>query len=151
MDAQIGGSMVVKTLFIILLVLTLFVGLASLVAYPGPFVATAFALGGLPVWVLADRQRWITAATLAALAWVVPVWLLIIYTGDGDFTISSVSAHIVVLSLLAYGFAWAGMEAGRVVWREEWEGVERPPAGFRPFGAAGYSRPGPKIVRSNRP
>ena len=106
-----------RAAFVCLLVFVAGFGVVSLIGYPGPFVLTACSLGGLPAWVVVRRYRSLLAVALAALACVVPVLLLLVYTGDGDFTVPEVIIHITVLVALAYGLARAGLAAGEGVWR----------------------------------
>jgi hypothetical protein len=102
--------------FACLLILLALVGVSSLVSYPGPFVLTAFSVAGLPVWINVRGSQWIVALAIAALACVVPVGLLIQYSSDGDFGVTSLIVQCCVLALLAFGLAWSGIEAGRRVW-----------------------------------
>jgi len=113
---RLVGLVLMRTAFVGVLLLFAFVALASLLGYPGFFVAVAFSLGGLPMWVLMRRHRVLVALLLAAVACIVPVLLLIWYTVDEDFTIPELIVHIPILALFAYGFAYAGIEAGRFVW-----------------------------------
>src|SRR5438270_819862 len=106
-----------RAAFVGLLLFVAGFGVVSLIGYPGPFVLTAFSLGGLPAWVVVRRYRSLLAVALAALACVVPVLLLLVYAGDGDFSIPEVAIHIVVLAAVAYGLASAGLAAGDGVWR----------------------------------
>ena len=101
-----GGLLVVLALF----------GLASSVGYPGPLVLTAFSIAGLPVWIRVRGSQWFVALVLAAAACALPVSLLILYTGDGDFGVPSLIIQCCILFALAYGLAWGGIEAGRFVW-----------------------------------
>lgn len=105
-----------RTAFVGLLVFLVLFGVASLIGYPGPFVLTAFSLGGSMAWFFDRRVQWLAALLLAATASALPVFLLFMYAGDGDFSYPSAAAQSCVLALLAYGFALAGIEAGRAVW-----------------------------------
>jgi hypothetical protein len=106
-----------RSAFVALLLFLAGFGAASLIGYPGPFVLTAFSIGGLPFWgFFADRWRPWLAMLVAALAVFLPFWLLAIYTGDGDFSVQSLMAQYLVLGGMAYGLAWCGLAAGRHVW-----------------------------------
>ena len=107
-----------RTAFLGLLLFFSFVGIVSLVGYPGPFVLTAFSMAGLPAWVLvrSTGRIMLLSLALAAAASVIPVMLLIVYTRDGDFTVPEVIVHISVLVLFAWGLSCLGLGAGRFVW-----------------------------------
>jgi hypothetical protein len=105
-----------RVLFVMFLAGAFLFGLASLIGYPGPFVLSAFSLGGLPMWYRVRHHRGRLAFVLAAIACVLPFWLLILYTGDGDFELASLVSQLFLLGLLAYGIAWLGLLMGRVVW-----------------------------------
>jgi hypothetical protein len=107
------GLILMRTAFVCVLLFFAFVALASLLGYPGFFVAVAFSLGGLPIWVLVRRYRPMLALLLAAVACIVPVLLLIVYPADED---PPLIIHVPILALFAYAFAYAGIEAGRFVW-----------------------------------
>lgn len=102
--------------FVGLLVFLALFGLASIIGYPGPMVLTAFSVAGLPVWIKVRGSQWFVALLLAAAACALPVFLLSLYTGDGDFSVASLIIQCCVLFAVAYGLAWGGIEAGRVVW-----------------------------------
>jgi hypothetical protein len=120
-------------LFVLILARTAFVGwlalcgllaVASLVANPGPFVVIGFSLGGLPVWVVVRRRRWIVNLAIATFATAVPVILLAEYGADegGVSGVDAIAALTFGLGALALGLTWLGMAAGRLVWRppESW-------------------------------
>lgn len=109
-----------------LLLLIAFFSVATLVGYPGPFILTAFSLGGLPAWVFVRRRRLALAIALGLglMACIVPILLLISYTMDGDFTYLALVIQIPILATFATGLAFFGMKAGRYVWlspeRRDW-------------------------------
>ena len=113
---QLALTILERIAFAFLILFAAFIGLASLLGYPGVFVVTAFSLAGLYAGVPTRLRNWVIASALAFTACVIPVWLLILYTLDGDFTVASLLAQVGVLGLLAYGFAWLGLILGRVVW-----------------------------------
>jgi hypothetical protein len=109
-------AIVTRTTFCVMLLLAALYAVASLLAYPGAFVLTAFSLGGLRGGIPSGTRTSLIAAALALVVCVIPVWILILSTMDGDFTVQSLVVQIVVLGLLAYGLAWLAMIIGRVVW-----------------------------------
>jgi hypothetical protein len=113
---RLFGLIVMRTVFVGLLLFVALFACAFLLGYPGPFIIVAFSLGGLPAWVIVRRRRWVVAVFVAIVACIVPVLLLIAYTGDGDFTIPGLLVQLPFLGLFAYAFAYAGIEAGRFVW-----------------------------------
>ena len=110
------GLILLRTAFVGVLLLVGLFACAFLLGYPGPFIIVAFSLGGLPAWVIVRRRRWVVAAVLAIVACIVPVMLLITYTADGDFTVPGLIVQLPFLAVFAYGFAYAGIEAGRFIW-----------------------------------
>ena len=123
-EPQIGGPLldflevvVARTMFCLLLASFCLFGMGSLVGYPGAFVLIAFSLGGLPTAVfVTSRTRWLVAGITAALTCTLPFWLLLLYTGDGDFTVPSLIMQYIVLASLSYGLAWLGLILGHFVW-----------------------------------
>ena len=106
-----------RTAFVAWLIVVALFGLVSLIGYPGPFILTAFSLGGAPAWIIVrPAWLWLVALAIAAAACVLPFWLLILYTGDGDFTVAGLIWQLVFLSAFAYGLAWFGLFMGRLVW-----------------------------------
>jgi hypothetical protein len=110
------GLIILRTAFVGLLLFVALFACAFLLGYPGPLIIVAFSLGGLPAWVIVRRRRWIVAIVVAIAACIVPVMLLITYTADGDFTVPGLLVQLPFLGVFAYGFAYAGIEAGRFVW-----------------------------------